>query len=577
MATPSSSRSGRPALTWASLALMLAVSLGMAYGAYTLANYAWDQVVSYDSQYLGLSGADFSGVRPDLSSPIPDATPRRVVLVIIDGLRDDVSRTMPTIEALRARGADVKLTVPQPSFTNPTWTTIVTGAPPQISGVTLNFFKGPVEVETLFDVAVGSGRTVVISSPEDAGTLFRASDVATATEIIPWSDTEYMSATVVDNALRLDAEAGGADLVFAVLGDVDVAGHAYGGDSPEYAEAAAKVDADLARLIEGLDDGNTTFVVLPDHGHIDAGGHGGWEDAATRTFAALAGPGVKQTTAEAYLEDIAPTVAVLAGMQAPLQGTGTAIDAVLTDGNGRSRDAELVRSAGITLAYIRKVLGDDGVRGIEGISDPQELRELRAQADAKRLAKERDTRLWMLLVPAGALLVLLLAVALVCRRAILPLLAAVAVEVGVYNALFFGRGFAWSLSVFNDESMIQSFFTARMIDVVIAALAGMVALVLLTRPWRDAPGERRSAAQWLALGAASVLAMQLVLAVQIGVFLWQWGATISWILPNMKAAFKFDLDLIQMTALGGAAVVAPLVLLGLAKLLGRTRAAEGTA
>src|SRR5574340_908125 len=115
--------------------LILALSLGLSYSAYRLASYAWDQVVSYESPYTGISGVDFSGARPDLTDPIPEAAPRRIVMVLIDGLRDDASRTMDSLSGLRARGADIRLTAPQPSLSYPTWTTALSGATPQISGV----------------------------------------------------------------------------------------------------------------------------------------------------------------------------------------------------------------------------------------------------------------------------------------------------------------------------------------------------------------------------------------------------------------------------------------------------------
>ena len=367
-ATPAPRTLGRAILRWVVPALALATSITLSYGAYTLASYSWDQVVSYESPYTSMSGADFSGVRPSLTEPIPGAESRRVVMVLIDGLRDDASRTMASVSALRARGADVRLTVPQPSLSYPTWTTIMTGAPQQISGVTTNWFEGPVSVETLLDVAAASGRTVAVAGPQDLDDMFRASEVATASALEEWSEDEYRSGAIVDDALALDAQLGGADFLFVLLPDVDNAGHDFGGASAEYADVVAKVDADLGRLIEGTDDGETVYVVLPDHGHIDTGGHGGWEDPVIHTFAAFAGPGVAETTADAHLSDIAPTVAVLAGMQAPLQATGTAIDAVLADGNGSSRDAEFVRSAGITLSYVRKVLGDEGVIDIGTIA-----------------------------------------------------------------------------------------------------------------------------------------------------------------------------------------------------------------
>ncbi|MBN2247108.1 MAG: alkaline phosphatase family protein [Coriobacteriia bacterium] len=560
---------------WLPLIAAVVISLGVAYGSYVLAGYSWDQVVSYESPYTTMTGSEFSGVRPSLDTLVPGADERRVVLVLIDGLRDDVSRTMDSISGLRARGADVRLTVPQPSLSYPTWTTIMTGAPPQISGVTTNWFEGPVAVETLLDVAAGQSRNVVVSGPEDLDTMFRATEVAVA-KLSPWDYEGYRSADIVDNALELDAEVGGADFMFVLLPDVDNAGHSYGGASAEYAEVAAQVDADLARLIEGLDDGATTFVVLPDHGHIDTGGHGGWEEPVIHTFAAFAGPGVAQVEAEAHLADIAPTVAVIAGLQAPLQGTGTAIDAVLTDNNGRARDAEFVRSAGITLAYAKQVAGSAGVAGLQSITSPADLADLRADADAERLASDRTGRLLLLVAAIALLLGTLITVGVLSWRALVAVLAGTVTYAAVYNALFFGvHRLNWSLSAFNDETMIEAFFNQRMLE---AALAGLVACFVAALVYvalrREPRGPRAGyTPEWLALGAATVLVAQSVLALQVGIFLWRWGADVTWILPNMREAFKYDLDLIQMTALGAAALLGPLVTWAVGALHPRTRQA----
>lgn len=569
-------RQARSRLRWLPPVAALAVSLAFSYGAYRLASYSWDQVVSYESPYTNLSGADFSGVRPELSSPIPGAEARRTVVVLIDGLRDDASRTMASVSGLRARGADVALTVPQPSLSYPSWTTVLTGAPQQISGVTTNWFEGPVKVETLLDVASGSGRRVVVSGTSDLGDLFNASEVAAGSALIEWDEDAYTSDTIVNNALELDEEVAGAGFIFVLLPDVDNAGHDFGGASDEYAEVVSRVDADLARLIEGLDDGNTVFAVLPDHGHIDTGGHGGWEESATSTFAAFAGPGVAQATASGRLEDVAPTIAVLAGMQAPLQGTGTAIDAVLADENGSSRDAEFVRSAGITLAYVRKVLGEQGVRGLDSIGAPGDLAQLREDADARRLTKERDGRLAVLAGAVAVALAFWIFLGVTSWRTLLGSLAGTAAYFALYNALFFGvRGLRWSLSAFNEESLIDAFFNQRMLDAALSGLfACLVAALVYLALRMAARGPRQGlGVETLTLGGATVISVQAALALQVAYFLWRWGAQVSWILPDMGQAFKYDLDLIQLTALGAAAVLGPVVTWTVARLRTRTRVA----
>lgn len=570
---------GKKPWGWILPIMTLAVSLGLSYGAYRLASYSWDQVASYKSPYTGLSGVDFSGARPALTDQIPDSTPRRVVMVVIDGLRDDASRSMKSIERLRESGADVRLTVGQPSLSYPTWTTIVSGAPQQISGVTTNWFEGPVKVETLFDVAASSGRRVVVSGPEDLEEMFGVSKVATSTALVPWDADKYTSGTIVDNALRLDEQEGGADFVFVLLPDVDEAGHAAGGASARYAETVARVDKDLGRLIQGLDDGATTFVVLPDHGHTDTGGHGGWEDPVIHTFAVLSGPGVAKTTAEADLQDIAPTVAVIAGLQAPLQGTGTAIDSVLADSNGRSRDADFVRSAGITLSYVRKVLGDGGLRAIGNIESPADLPGIRAKADAQRLAEERKSRTAVLAGVIFAAAVLLAVIGIASWRALVAALIGTVVYSAAYNALFFGvHRLSWSLSAFNDEAALQGFFNMRMAEAAASGLLACVAgaLVYSTLMKRSSDARPDRALDWIALGGAVVLVTQAVLVLQVAAYVWQWGISVTWLLPDMREAFKYDLDLIQLTALGAAALIGPLAAWAIGRLRPRTlRVSQG--
>jgi hypothetical protein len=321
-------------------------------------------------------------------------------------------------------------------------------------------------------------------------------------------------------------------------------------------------------------------VVLPDHGHIDAGGHGGWEADATRTFVALAGPGVAKATADADLAEVAPTVAVLAGMQAPLTGTGTAIDAVLADTNGRARDAEFVRATGITLSYVSEVLGDDGLRGIESIDTPADLKQIRADADARRLAEERDSRFAVLIGAIAAFIVLAAVIGIASWRALVASAAGSVTYAVVYNALFFGaHRLQWSLSAFNDEAMLDAFFNTRMLEAALAGLAACAVAALVYVALRKEPRGPQSgyAVEWLALGGATVLMVQASLVLQVAWFLWRWGAEVTWILPDMKAAFKYDLDLIQLTALGAAAVIGPAVTWLVGRIHPRTRktAAEG--
>jgi hypothetical protein len=534
-----------PRTAWLLLIAGLIVALGVSYAAYTLAGYSWAQVVEYDSPFIAAANGSLKDARPALDTPIPGATARRTVLVLIDGLTDEASRDMASIEALRERGNDVALTVPQPSLSYPTWTTILTGATPQISGVTTNWYEKRVPLETLLDVAKGSGRSVVAVGPSDIATLYATSDVAT-TSYTDWVEGDYVTDTIVDDAIALASEKS-ADFVFALFPDVDEAAHDFGAASPEYAAVVAQVDVDLGRMIEQLDDGETLFVVMPDHGHLPVGGHGGWEDPVIHTFAAFAGPGVAPGTSEGRLEDIAPTIALIAGFQAPSGTSGVTIAGLPADPNGEAQLLDTERWQRFEAAYSRTVAGS---------SMPVEI------ADEQRLASDRADRFPMALGLAVLALAVLATIGIASWRALVASLAGAFTYLAVYNGFFFlVHRFAWSLSTFNEESMIQAFFNGRMIEAVIAgvigcAVAGDIYLLLRPEPKGAHAGFTVS---WLSLGVATALAIQVVLGLQVAWFLWQWGAETVWRLPDLMWGFKYDLDLIQMTAIAGVALLGPAV------------------
>lgn len=544
---------------WLLFALGTLVTLGISYAAYTLANAAWAEVVDYRSPFTTM--LDDGLVRDDTQPlpPIPDATPRRVVLVLIDGMTDAASRMMPSINALRARGSDVALTVPQPSLSYPTWTTILTGAPPNISGVTTNWYEGRVKVESLFDVAAASGRSVVVAGPSDLDELFGVSKIAKATAFRDWQEGDYATADIVDDALAL-SKAQSAEFVFALFPDVDEAGHAHGAASREYADVIAKVDADLERLITGLDDGKTIFVVLPDHGHLPTGGHGGWESPVIHTSATFAGPGVNTGSSAAKLQDVAPTIAVLAGLQTPRYAAGLASAAIIADSNGSSQDADFRHAVAFTIAYARIVDSHAVAVDQQSLATPAAIARSTSDAEAARLKSDRAGRLPLALGLVLAAIAVLGVIGVASWRALVAALAGSAVYFAVYNGLFFvAHHYAWSLSAFNEEARIQAFFNGRMLETVIAGLLGCIVAALVYLTLRPAPkgATGRFAAGWLSLGTATALTIQSLLGLQVAWFLWQWGAQNVWRLPDLKWGFKFDLDLIQMTAIAGVALLGP--------------------
>jgi hypothetical protein len=148
-------------------------------------------------------------------------------------------------------------------------------------------------------------------------------------------------------------------------------------------------------------------------------------------------------------------------------------------------------------------------------------------------------------------------------RAGIAALVGTAAYYGVYEFMFFGaHGYRWSLSAFNTETYVRSFMSMRLLEAGVAALVAC-AVAALVYPWLRARPKGPQVAKYLAghltLGPATILMVLATLAFQVAWYLWKWGAAVVWTLPDLQAGFKYDLDLVQMTAVGGVALLAPLV------------------
>src|SRR5262249_60860921 len=85
--------------------------------------------------------------------------------------------------------------------------------------------------------------------------------------LAPWPGTAVSAARA--------AIARGVDFLVVVHNAPDEAGHAHGAASRAYRDAAAQADRDLGEIVAALDLERDAVLVTADHGHTDAGGHGG--------------------------------------------------------------------------------------------------------------------------------------------------------------------------------------------------------------------------------------------------------------------------------------------------------------
>lgn len=277
-----------------------------------------------------------ASTEPHLATEVAPRLARRVVVVIIDGLRLRDSYGLPFLDGLRRRGIDASASSHYPSWSRPNYVSILTGVPPVISGVRNNHFRYPVLLDSLMDRANDAGMQVgyvgtwdgppeLFLQPINAASF--GVDIEFASDFLdahfaPWSGGFLSGARLL---IRRHYP-----LVVMLAGDVDKAGHDEGAASDAYRIAARRVDQQLAKALEDIDLVRDAIVVVADHGHTDRGGHGGTEPEVLQVPFILAGAGIRAGSAivDAQLIDVAPTVAALLGLPAPGHGLGR----TLTDG-----------------------------------------------------------------------------------------------------------------------------------------------------------------------------------------------------------------------------------------------------
>ncbi|HJZ88824.1 MAG TPA: alkaline phosphatase [Polyangia bacterium] len=237
---------------------------------------------------------------PGARAPTPaPASARRVVWVLIDGLRLDAARTMPKLGILRAAGRSFDAEAGFPSYSLPNYVTQACGLDPIDSGVRTNGFPGPVPLDSVFRRAKQAHLTVGV--------------IGTDTR---WFDRLF-GRFIDDGRIVADPAAPPpGELALIHLDYPDHEAHQHGAASAEYRAAVAHSDQVLARIAEQLDPTRDALIVTADHGHIDRGGHGGAEPVSLEIPIVLWGAGVSPQLPQrgGFARDVGPTIVHLLGL-----------------------------------------------------------------------------------------------------------------------------------------------------------------------------------------------------------------------------------------------------------------------
>ena len=264
---------------------------------------------------------------------LPSSTqPRcqRFIAIVIDGCRFDRldEANTPCIDRLRREGADyVNTATVYPARTVTGFSSMFTGAPPQLHGMRSNFVPNlGVKCESIFDslrAAGMNGKLVGIAHLVDA---FGEENVETVTAV---THNDEIDDALISRA-RFVMERDDPELLIVQLLSVDQTGHARGSYNSEYLskiEAADRIIEDFLHwCLEAGYLEDATVLVTSDHGQgIGIGGHGHMSPTEIYVPCILWGAGVEQSGRFEDLRsvmDVAPTIACFLGIQPPLQSMG---------------------------------------------------------------------------------------------------------------------------------------------------------------------------------------------------------------------------------------------------------------
>ena len=246
-------------------------------------------------------------VEDEVRVPIP-ARPRHTAFVVVDGLRRDFAESMRVTKEL-ARAGQCRVS-DQGSFTvsRPEYALLSTGLEVDRTGSRNNDLTAPLAAESIWQIARRSGLRVSGSSH------LRWFEQLFPDGFDRFSHQKSHAADVFapENGELLDVN------VFHPL-YVDENAHQHGARSPEYAAAVARVDGEIAGLLARLDLSQDLVVLTADHGHRDAGGHGGAQPEIRNVLVCFAGRGVAARADVGAFDgrSTAPALAVLLGLRFP--------------------------------------------------------------------------------------------------------------------------------------------------------------------------------------------------------------------------------------------------------------------
>lgn len=506
------------------------------------------------------------------AGPARQPVSARTLVILVRGLRMGESRQLPTLNALRQRGADITVELQAPAYRVPAWVTLATGAPVETHGVTTNNNSGSApSVDSVFRRLSSVDRaSAIVGSPT---WLDWYSPFLMRFEGNDEPPSETLDDALVNSAVEvLRDEQAPPQLALVELTALESF------TSP--LSILPTVDSRINALLNTLDLQRDTVMILSDRGRDERGNDGGTEEDVIRVPMVIAGAGIRAGQRDVVAQtDIAPTLAVLTGAPFPVQSQGvpiwSALDVPLVAQNIEVTTNAIITSAVAQTQTIRLKSGllIDSARELATYYEhwsevtgrqrfaAEVLRRYQARLEAGDLAgyqvfvaelrakatEERDT----LLLGSRAARLPLLVGGVICLLALLGLATRVRILLPFLGAaLFFAAWYGWVV-LWQRYAISLSMFPFSFPDAFLSTASRDASIIFLLVCFILAPATRGHEDVLEAISTMMGILL-LILCGAAAIVLWYfvaWGDPLMWAIPAARDVPYMQLALACANAL----------------------------
>ena len=480
------------------------------------------------------------------SAPIPgeaSGSPitRSVVIVLIDALRYDTSMktdVMPFLNQLRNEGASGVMHSRPPSYSEPGYTVLLTGAWPDLSdGPVINLEYADIPEFTQDDIFSAAHREGLLTAVSGFYWFEKLIPQEAVTASFYTSGEDQVADREVTDAAIPWLQKGNYHLVLIHLDQVDYAGHHEGGPiDPRWEAAATRADGLLNEIATAMDFTQDTLLVISDHGQIDQGGHGGQDPIVLVEPFVMAGKGViSGNYGDINMVDVAPTIAAALGVNIPATDQGKPriemLDVTLEQVD-KINQVLSKQQAQLATAYSTAI-----GQPVNVVVTSDIVHDTQAAMDAARDSRLNREQFFRGIIAIIVVLLIIYLASWYARPHIAWFISGVITYLVVFNVKYlFIDHKTYSLSSVLDATNL---IISTALTTFIALLIAWLLVVLGTKAYKNNAHQAASTALKFVLFTLSILFIPIFIHYVIN------GAFVTWTLPDFLTSFLGLLFLIQ--------------------------------